>query len=188
MINNYLLYIIILFVSKIGFGIYKSTGNENNDKLYPVPPKTEKLLFYVQRSHNRNTIVYDLNTMTNGEINLKEPIHPYWIRYEEGGNREELTYLQRKYAYGLNLISADKKNESFIFNFICYKKRNIYLMRTGDKHRFKACMFVNGTLAALNKIFIKHEDGLLFHPVVKYLDISGIEIKTGIEVKERLIP
>ena len=83
---------------------------------YPVPQKTDKLLFYLQRSHNKNTIVYELNTLPNGEINIKNPINVYWIRYEEGGRRAELSFIQRR-AFGVKCKLADRSENSFIVQF-----------------------------------------------------------------------
>ena len=51
---------------------------------YPVPEKTTDMLFYFQRSHNKNTVVYEINTFADGKINLESPVKFYWIRFEEG--------------------------------------------------------------------------------------------------------
>ncbi len=35
---------------------------------YPVPEKTKELLFYIQRNHNKNTIIYDANFDEKGML------------------------------------------------------------------------------------------------------------------------
>ena len=70
------------------------------EKGFPIPSGNSKQLFYLQRTPNKNTIVYELN-YKNGEIDTEEPIHGFWIRYQEDGQREDLNYIQRKFAYGL---------------------------------------------------------------------------------------
>ncbi len=69
---------------------------------FPTPTGIENLLFYIQRDPNTNTIVYTLNLDEHGQINHSSPIHPFWIRYPEGGAKKELNFIQRKFAYGIN--------------------------------------------------------------------------------------
>ncbi|MDP4265897.1 MAG: DUF4833 domain-containing protein [Bacteroidota bacterium] len=185
---NLLFYIILLFNS-IGLnGKFSNEEKIKNDASYPTPLKTDKLLFYIQRSHNKNTIAYDINFSTEGKINTKEPIHPYWIRFEEGGNKAELSFIQRKYAYGLDCKLVDKDKESFIINFVCYHKRNIYLLRTGENRKYNACIYINGKLSILNKIFFKYDGGPFWFPKITYIDIFGNDLKTGAEITERFVP
>jgi hypothetical protein len=142
----------------------------------------------VQRSHNKNTIVYDLNISPDGKLDIKNPVHPYWMRFEEGGKIMELSFIQRKYAYGIDAKLVDPINQSFIINFVSYHKRNIYLFRINKNERYKAYINSNGKLIILNKIFFKYEGGPFWFPVIRYIDIVGSDIKTGEEVKERFIP
>ncbi|MGE5424413.1 MAG: DUF4833 domain-containing protein, partial [Syntrophothermus sp.] len=65
---------------------FSEDGKQGND--YPVPKRDKKLLFYVQRTHNRNTIIYELNLNSNGKPDKEDPLVPSWIRYEEGGERK----------------------------------------------------------------------------------------------------
>src|SRR3954452_17345983 len=67
---------------------------------FPVPSGNNKQLFYLQRTANTNTIVYELN-YNNRDLDVEEPIHVYWIRYTEQGQKEELNYIQKKFAYGV---------------------------------------------------------------------------------------
>ncbi len=46
---------------------------------YPVPKPTFERLFYVQRSINHNTIVYDAVFAKEKELDKKNPIKIYWI-------------------------------------------------------------------------------------------------------------
>lgn len=104
-------------------GIILSANAQEN---YPVPVKTEKMLFYFQRSHNKNTVVYELNTLPNGAINTDKPVNAYWIRYEEGGVKKELSYIQVK-AFGLKWKMIDKENKNFVLHFDRFQVlRNIF--------------------------------------------------------------
>ncbi len=158
-------------------------GAQNN---YPVPVKTEKLLFYFQRSHNKNTVIYELNTLPDGTIDLGKPINAYWIRYEEGGVRKELSLIQLK-AFGLQCKLVDKVNKSFVVHFNSVKDREISLLKIG--RIYKAFIAINGEIAELTKMYIKAENNSIGIPLkVNYVEISGIDPKTGKCVTEKYLP
>ena len=68
-------------------------------------------LFVFERSTNKNYICYDVN-IKDGKLNTKEPVHAYWIRAEEGGEKKELSYLQFNFAFGFS-YSSEYFNGSF---------------------------------------------------------------------------
>ena len=175
----------------LGFGMMDHAGNDETDHPsdnhnYPVPQHTEKLLFYVQRTHNRNTVIYELNLQPDGKLNKKDPVHLLWIRYEEGGVRKELTFIQTR-VYGLDIHPIGKDN--YLLHFRSYKKRDIFLVQTGKNKTYKALININGKLAELTNLFICSVTNALGIPsIVKYIDITGIDIATGNVVTERVIP
>lgn len=153
---------------------------------YPVPAKTDKMLFYLQRSHNRNTIIYDLNTLPCGEIDKKKPVNIYWIRYEEGGKKVELSFLQNK-AFGVHCLASDKEKGSFILLFNCFDKRKIILSKT-DTGYYKAFVTINHEMAELISAFIKSENNSLGVPLsMKFIEFHGISVKSGKTISEKVI-
>ena len=77
---------------------------------YPVPPDEDNRLFYLQRSTNANTVVYDANIQTSGVLNPKKPIDVYWLRYTSTGEKKALNFVQRNFAYGLNFKKTKEGN------------------------------------------------------------------------------
>lgn len=155
---------------------------------YPVPLKTKTMLFYFQRNHNKNTIVYELNTLPDGKIDIDKPVNAFWIRFEEGGVKKEFSFLQSR-AFGIKCKMVDKTKESFILQFNSFSERAIYLLRTGNSDNYKAYMYIKGELSELTHIFMKSENNSLGFPLsVKYVDISGISLKNRENVIERFIP
>ncbi|MDE3253626.1 MAG: DUF4833 domain-containing protein, partial [Bacteroidota bacterium] len=69
---------------------------------FPVPQNNPNQLFYLQRPANTNTVIYELNAV-NGVPDKKQPIHVFWIKYARNGEKEELTDLENKYAYGIKV-------------------------------------------------------------------------------------
>ena len=68
---------------------------------FPVPSGVTNQLFYLQRDPNTNTVIYQLNVDRAGKLDEDEPVNVFWIRYDEHGERKDLNFIQRKFAYGL---------------------------------------------------------------------------------------
>ncbi len=162
-----------------------AVANTIDDDKYPVLPDNISRLFYVQRSPNTNTIVYELNTEKNGRLNANEPVHVYWLRYNEKGQKEELSYMQRKFAYGLT--SKALPNDQFDIRFVSYKKFPLTLMK-GNDGKYHIFATVNQKPMYITRIFLKIEGGSFWLPNVKYVEIKGIETSTGKEIVERFKP
>ena len=133
-------------------------------KSFPVPQGVKNQLFYIQRTPNTNTIIYQLNVDEHGKLNERQPIHPFWIRYQEDSSFQELNYIQKNYAYGLKFNRMDK--EKYEVHFVSYKKYVIYLMRDRQDGQFKAYTDMDGKLGILNKIYLHIEGGSFWFPKV----------------------
>ncbi|MDO6388653.1 DUF4833 domain-containing protein [Pontibacter sp. BT731] len=151
----------------------------------PVPKGIKGLLFYVQRDPNANTVVYELNRTTQGALNETEPVHTYWIRYADGGERKELNYIQRKFAYGLNTKKLGK--DHYELKFVSYGKLPLYLRKAGDG-KFHVYTTINKKEAILNRVFVRIEGGTFWVPNVVYVELSGHDAATGKAVTGRFKP
>ncbi len=152
---------------------------------YPVPPKTKKLLFYIQRNHNRNTIVYDANFDKSGQLNEEEPIRVYWIRYEEQGQTMELRNIEKMFAYGVKASKIRDNEKEFKVNLVATSKRYFLLK---EEAPFKAAIYtiINGKQAKLEHLYI-FADNSGFWPKVKYIELYGEDTITGKSVYEKMI-
>ena len=177
--------LVILFLVATSF--INDSGNKNN-KVFPKPERTKKLLFYVQRTINVNTLVYELNTDDKGQINSAEPIKINWVNYATDGSREGLNYIQRKYAYGLEAKLTDADKKSYVFNFVSYKKKPLYLIKSAYDNRYDAFVEINHKLVILNSVFIQIEGGTFWVPKIKYIEVTGKDVAKGEDVVERIIP
>jgi Domain of unknown function (DUF4833) len=149
---------------------------------FPVPVPDSKQLFYLQRTSNTNTIVYELN-LQNGTIDKENPVKEYWIRYQEKGQREDLNYIQRKFAYGIK--SKKIAENQYELSFVSYKKYKMILKLAPD-NKFYVYTNINQKAVILNRIFIKINGGSFWSPNVEYVEISGTDPNTRSVVKERL--
>jgi hypothetical protein len=155
---------------------------------FPKPQGVKDLLFYVQRTFNTNTLIYTLNTGTDGELVPEQPIKAQWINYAKDGKLEGLNYIQRKFAYGLEteLFDADKKK--YKFNFVSYKKQPIFLVRAVHDNQYHAYTMINNEMMIIHRIYIQIEGGSFWLPNVKYIEITGTDAVKNKETVVRVIP
>jgi hypothetical protein len=152
--------------------------------VFPTPnvPK----LFYIQRDPNTNTIIYDLQTDKTGSINKEEPVHVYWIKYNEHGQKEELNFIQRKFAYGINTKPVG--NDKFDVRIAAYKKYPLVLRKWENDNKYHIFANIDKKEAIVNKIFIRIDGGTFWFPNVLYIEVRGTDPATGKEIAERFKP
>lgn len=152
---------------------------------FPVPNVASKL-FYVQRDPNTNTIIYDLNTDNKGELDAEKPVRAYWIKYNDKGQKEELNFIQRKFAYGL--VTKPLDNGKFDVRFVSYKKYPLELMKSATDNKYHIYATIAKKQVILNRIFVRIEGGSLMIPNVLYVEVKGTDPATGKEIMERFKP
>jgi len=158
------------------------TGNIPPD--YPTPPKTINRLFYIQRNHNRNTVVYDANFKANGFVDENKPINVYWIRYEEGGKTMDLRAIEKRMAFGVKCKKISGAANQFQVKLVAYDEREFLLKQEAP---FKASIygFINKKQAKVNCMYIFADNsGLL--PEVKYVELYGTAIGSGEKLYEKI--
>ncbi|MCZ4695191.1 DUF4833 domain-containing protein [Ancylomarina euxinus] len=136
---------------------------------YPIPTKSEGHLFYIQRTHNTNTVVYEANFDTNGNLNPDMPIKIHWVLYEEGSVIEPLTRLENRFAFGVKHKLVENNSQEYDIQLVSYKKLKLRLKQTAP---FKAEIFQGeGQIASsLDHIFVIANDAGLWTKV-KYLEV-----------------
>jgi hypothetical protein len=164
-------------------------SGDSKTQHFPVPPVDSKLLFYVQRTSNANTIMYELNLKPDGSLDEENPVHPYWIRYTEQGQKAELNFIQRKYAYGVKTrpVTNTNGNPTWEVLFVSYKKKPLYLTKSADK-KYHIYTTINNKMQILNSVWVQIEGGTFWVPNVVYVELKGTDPATGKAVVERFNP
>jgi hypothetical protein len=150
---------------------------------FPVPNGNTHLLFYLQRQPNPNTIMVDLN-VKNGKLDLDNPVHVYWIRYTEKGQKAELNWIQRTFAYGINTKKISES--SYELNFVSYKKLKFTLELAPDKIWRVFIKMNNGSRMILKRIYLHINGGSFWKPNIEYVELKGLLPDTNQEVRERI--
>ncbi len=151
---------------------------------FPVPAGNQNQLFYIQRTHNFNTIVCELNLSDRGALDMSDPVHVFWIRYTENQKRAELSFIQRTFAYGVK--SKALPNGSFELRFVSYKKYPLLLKKSATDNKYHVYSTIGQRQAILSRIFIKINGGSFWSPNVEYIEVKGTDIATGQQIRERM--
>jgi len=159
-------------------------GNAQDSLKFPVPRGNPKQLFFLQRSQNTNTVVYELN-IKNGALDSIAPVHIFWICYAEKSQKEELTSLQRQHAYGL--ITSYISKDHYEVRFLAKKQYVMQLMK-GPDHLFHVYNQINGKRAILTSIYLQMNGGSLLSPHIDYIMTKGFDAETGAAVTEKSKP
>ncbi|HET7118471.1 MAG TPA: DUF4833 domain-containing protein, partial [Hanamia sp.] len=108
----------------------------------------------------------------------------YWIRYQEKGQSEELNWIQRRFAYGIN--SKKISNSAYELNFVSYKKRKFWLEKDTEGHWQVFANLSNGKKMILKRIYLQINGGSFWIPNIEYVELKGLVPGTNQEVRERI--
>lgn len=170
----------ILFAATLTAQIIKIDGME-----FPVPSGNPNQLFYLQRTENINTVVYELNEQ-NGVLNTEDPIHIFWIMYEKDQQHQNLSEMEQKFAYGIKIKSSG--NLPCQFTLVACPNITLQLVKDASQ-KYHVCVTPNKQKMVLQHAYIKvKEGGLNLRPHVEYIEFSGTDAMSGKEMTERVIP
>ncbi|MBK7636319.1 MAG: DUF4833 domain-containing protein [Saprospiraceae bacterium] len=148
-----------------------TSGQEGRPANYPYMDAHPDLLFYIQRNQNINTVIYELNMLQGGLLNLQEPIKISWVFFEENSQVkvDELNLIQKKLAYGYHhkVIS----NDLIEFRFVSYSDMTFFLAKN-NCGVFRVVSKFKGEFVEIDHIYVYSEDFGVF-PQVKFVEFFG---------------
>jgi hypothetical protein len=151
---------------------------------FPVP-QDPNLIFYVQRSLNSNTIVYTARLDGEGRIDPSQPVDVFWRRFNDEGERKELSSLEYEVAFGVKARAVSGQPGVFKVRVVSYRERPALLRMVDGKPRLEAK--VAGVPCRLDHAYLEvDESGRI--PSVTRVDLYGYALATGKLVKESFTP
>lgn len=151
---------------------------------FPVP-QDANLIFYLQRSVNSNTIVYTARLDEQGRLDRSQPVDVFWRRFNDEGERKELSRLEREVAFGVKAKAVPGQSGVFEVRVVSYQKRPARLKVVDGKPRLEAK--VAGVPCRLDHAYLEvDESGRI--PSITRVDLYGYSLVTGKLVKESFTP
>lgn len=175
---------VLLSFTHIGFASAQAANSDPSPLTFPIPNNIPNKLFYMQRDPNTNTIICELNLASNGTIVKEQPVKVYWIRYDDDGRKQELSYIQKKFAYGIQ--SKALGNDEYELRFVSYKKFPLYLRKSNKDNKYHVYATVNNKKMQLDRIFVRIDGGSFWIPNVKYVEMKGASTENASQLLERI--
>ena len=141
-------------------------------------------LFIIERNLNANIVHYDARLTANGKLDPKEPVIAYWVRLAENGSRKELSWIEKKKAYGF-AIKPDPSVNGYKMTLVAAPEKQITVKK--EKDAVRAETVIDGRPAVLEKMYIRASDGLT-EPKVQYIEVYGKDLQTGERLHEKMVP
>jgi len=149
----------------------------------PPPRLGTQPLFIIGRNKNANVVHYDAQLTADGKLDPKEPVIAYWVMLAQDGKRKNLSWIEKKMAYGIK-IKPDPSVNGYQMTIVAATQRSIAVKKVGSAVR--AEIVIDGRLAILEKMYIDASGGL--RPTVHYLELYGKDVQTGEKRFEKVIP
>lgn len=141
-------------------------------------------LFHIERNKNANIVQYDAQVGANGMLVSKEPVVAYWVRLAEQGQARELTWVQKKFAYGFT-VKLNKIDNTATLDMVANLGRTIMVKQEGEDYR--AIADINGVASYVNRIYI-HASGKGISTRVDYIELYGCALYGHDAQYERFSP
>ena len=141
-------------------------------------------LFKIERSKNANIIQYDARSGPDGKLLKNDPIIGYWIRLNEQGQRMDLTWVQKTFAFGFKTRLA-KDRQSAEMDMVADLGAPVSVIREGDDYR--ATIPIEGKTSYLDRIYIK-ASGKGTKVDVEYVETFGRDMETGEDRYQKIVP
>ncbi|MCC7510910.1 MAG: DUF4833 domain-containing protein [Planctomycetes bacterium] len=148
------------------------------------PVDTGPTLFIIQRSKNANEVHYEVQVNADGAL-ADEPVIAYWVLKAESGGREDLSFFERKMAYGFEVLPPDSSGDREM-KLVAWEDRTIRLTKSKDSGKWRAATTIDGERAYLTRLYIETDESGLT-PTVLHIDLFGETVDGGDPVRERVV-
>ncbi|MDX2479664.1 MAG: DUF4833 domain-containing protein [Desulfuromusa sp.] len=156
--------------------------------LFPIGSLSEdtqtRHLFKIERSKNINIVQYDVQIKADGKLDPKKPVVVYWVRHAKDGQKEDLKWTEKNFAYGFKTKYNSKTNTANL-DMVAKINRKIKVHEVQGEYRAETN--INGQSAYLEKIFISSK-GKGVSTEITAMELFGKDVKTGEDRYEEFKP
>jgi hypothetical protein len=173
--------LVYLFLLSISFPL-------SADSTAAVAKASSLPLFFIERSKNANTVHYEAHLGKDGGLDVRKPVHAFWINWEKdstGKDLEELNLMERRMAFGFS-VSHKRNSQSCVMKLACCPKRPI-TVHAGEGTA-RAETVINAKAAHLKKISVVTREKKTIMPQVISVTVYGTDLATGEAVEETIKP
>lgn len=182
----FFIFIFILISSITVISISKPTKSNEDKNITWVH------LFHISRSINKNIVIYEVGISSPTEPGEKpkfitnNPIKVYWRLYAKQGEIQELTAIEEKLGYGINISTSNSDQVVFYVKPLPKKLIRVEFVKENGSYIPKPITNINNEDCYITEIFIQAKKSFPL-PKVIFIDIKGVSIKTNQIVTEHIV-
>lgn len=170
--------LLLIFTTTISYGSMFSGNSEKNNKYD---------LFKIVRSRDTNEIIYSIKFDQTGQPDKTDPIEIHWIKRTNNNKVEPLTWIQKKYAYGVKILNDLKKEDDIYFQFVSYDKRT-FILKKNVENCYKVFTLSGEKEVEVSRIFIQIDGGSFWLPTISRVELHSKEPGSGKLAMETINP
>ncbi len=140
-------------------------------------------LFHITRSKGPAIVCYDA-LFKNGKLCEQDPVDVYWEHPNKNNEREELNWIERWQAYGIDITRTFGGQDSVDIVMRANKKPVRIVQRNGT---WMALTYVKGKVCQLLSVHVATDESS-FPPKVLHVNVCGRVRSTGEEIVEVVKP
>lgn len=141
-------------------------------------------LFNIERSKNENVVQYDVQVKADGKLDANEPVIAYWVRLAKDGQKEDLKWVEKQFAYGFKAKYNPKTNTATL-DLVAKINRQIKVSEVQGEYRAETT--IDSQPAYLEKIFISSKGKGMSTEII-YMELFGKDVQTGEDRYEKFKP
>jgi hypothetical protein len=150
-----------------------------------VSVEAQGVLFTIERSLNKDQIIYFLHLDENGLPEAENPISLKWLDNEKTGELVPVHWIKKKFGYGIEILS--QKEEEVIFKFVSYDKK-YFTLKKDSWGNYGVFAQINNHSMKINQIFLKIDGGSFWKPNITQVSVRGVNELANLSVYETFNP
>jgi hypothetical protein len=164
--NLFVLSLILVSITPGAFSQKESSGGVNRGQ--------NLLLFEIERNRDMDRIYYEL-ALSDGQLNIQEPINIYWKKNTANNETQPLTRLQRNHSYGLKYLEI--KHNFAKFRFAASKERD-FVLKKNPNGDYRVYTQSGSGERELIKMYVHFARGTYLVPVIGHIELTLKDPKT----------
>jgi len=168
-------------------------------QLLVIRDRIPNTTFIIERSKNKNVVVYEAKVGSDGKPHAEKPLEVYWQDIDPAyvaanrkkgkmDDREDLNMIESTMAYGISTKPHEKHRHHHRVNCVAIKDKQLVLYQD-DHGRCHIRTTINGKEANLVRVYV-HSVERMFLPMpkIEYVEFFGFTVDTHEFVVEKVVP
>jgi len=148
-------------------------------------PEHDEILFHIIRSRDADEIFYQANLDKEGNLIAGNPVNIFWVRQTQNNQKEQLTRIQNKFAYGLHFLEVDQQYA--VFRFVSFSDKT-FVLQKDNEGLFRVFSTCEDRKMIVNSLFVQFKNDSFWFPQISRVELHATEATTQSLIVEYIEP